>query len=74
VRVAENAIRSYQSFHYWNNNDGLGEKQLMAQVDELVKVGIMKPANKPSYDKLVDKSLYAEAMKRVEKMGGMMKK
>jgi NitT/TauT family transport system substrate-binding protein len=73
VKVAGNAITSYQSFHYWNNNDGLGEKQLMAQVGELVKVGIMKPANKPSYDKLVDRSLYAEAMKRVEKMGGMKK-
>jgi len=44
---------------------------LMAQVNDLVKVGIMKAENKPSYDKLVDKSLYAEAMKRVEKMGGM---
>jgi ABC-type nitrate/sulfonate/bicarbonate transport system substrate-binding protein len=69
--VAESAIKTYQSFHYWNNNDGLGEKQLMAQVNDLVKVGIMKAENKPSYDKLVDKSLYSEAMKRVEKMGGM---
>jgi hypothetical protein len=60
---------SYQSINYWVDNDGLGKKQLMAQVDELVKVGIMKAANKPSYDKLVDTSLYAEAAKRVEKMG-----
>jgi hypothetical protein len=33
----------------------------MAQVDQLVKVGVMKPENKPSYDKIVDKSLYIEA-------------
>jgi hypothetical protein len=38
----------------------------MAQVDDLVKVGLMKAENKPSYDKLVDRTLYAEAMKRVQ--------
>jgi ABC-type nitrate/sulfonate/bicarbonate transport system substrate-binding protein len=66
VAVAESAIKSYQSFNYWVNNDGLDQKQLMAQVDDLVKVGIMKAENKPSYDKIVDRSLYAEAMKRVQ--------
>jgi hypothetical protein len=50
------------------NNDGLGEKQLMSQVNDLVKVGIMKAENKPSYDKIVDRSLYAEAAKRVAAM------
>ena len=44
---------------------------MMGQVDEMVKDGLMKPEAKPTYDKLVDKTLYAEAMKRVEKMGGM---
>jgi len=73
VAVAAAAIKSYQSIDYWADNDGLGEKQLMAQVNDLVKVGIMKPENKPSYDKIVDRTLYAEAMKRVEKMGGMKK-
>jgi hypothetical protein len=34
---------------------------------------LLKADAKPGYDKLVDKSLYAEAMKRVEKMGGMSK-
>jgi len=68
VAVAENAIKSYQSFDYWQNNDGLDQKQLMAQVDDLVKVGLMKAENKPSYDKIVDRSLYAEAMKRVQAM------
>ena len=57
-----------KSIDYWVDNDGLGEKQLMAQVNDLVNVGIMKAANKPSYDKIVDTSLYAEAMKRVKAM------
>jgi ABC-type nitrate/sulfonate/bicarbonate transport system substrate-binding protein len=68
VAVAAAAIKSYQSINYWVNNNGLGEKQLMAQVSDLVKVGIMKAANKPSYNKIVDLSLYAEAAKRVAAM------
>lgn len=66
--VAESAIKAYQGINYWVNNDGLEQKQLMAQVDDLVKVGIMKPENKPAYDKIVDRSLYAEALKRVQAM------
>lgn len=66
--VAENAIKTYQSFNYWVNNDGIDQKQLMAQVDDLVKVGLMKAENKPSYAKLVDRTLYAEALKRVQAM------
>ena len=68
--VAENAIKTYQSFQYWVDikNDGIDSKQLMAQVDDLIKVGLMKPENKPTYDKLVDRTLYAEALKRVQAM------
>jgi ABC-type nitrate/sulfonate/bicarbonate transport system substrate-binding protein len=66
VEVAASAIKDFQKLPYWVNNDGLDQKQLMAQVDDLVKVGLMKPENKPSYDKLVDRTLYAEAMKRVQ--------
>jgi NitT/TauT family transport system substrate-binding protein len=68
--VAEDAIKTYQSFQYWVDikNDGIDSKQLMAQVDDLIKVGLMKPENKPTYDKLVDRTLYAEALKRVQAM------
>ncbi len=73
VEVAKGAIDSFHKINYWVNNDGLDEKQLMSQVNEMVKAGLMKADAKPSYDKIVDKSLYAEAMKRVEKMGGTKK-
>ncbi len=73
VGVAKGAIESFHAINYWVNNDGLDEKQMMGQADEMVKDGLLKPEAKPTYDKLVDKSLYAEAMKRVEKMGGMSK-
>ena len=68
LAVAKSAIVDFQKLPYWVNDDGLSQKQLMAQVDQLVKVGVMKPENKPSYDKIVDKSLYIEAAKRVSSM------
>jgi ABC-type nitrate/sulfonate/bicarbonate transport system substrate-binding protein len=66
VEVAASAIKEFQKLPYWVNNDGLDQRQLMAQVDDLVKVGLMKAENKPSYDKIVDRTLYAEALKRVQ--------
>lgn len=66
VQVAKASIVDFQKLPYWVNNDGLTEKQLMAQVDQLVKVGTMKPESKPTYEKLVDRTLYAEALKRVQ--------
>jgi ABC-type nitrate/sulfonate/bicarbonate transport system substrate-binding protein len=65
--VALNAIKAFHGKKYWVNDDGLNEKQMMSQVDQLVKVGSMK-AQPPTYDKLVDKSLYQEAAKRVAAM------
>jgi ABC-type nitrate/sulfonate/bicarbonate transport system substrate-binding protein len=68
VAVARGAIDAFQKLPYWVNDDGLNQKQMMAQVDQLVKVGIMKAENKPAYNKIVDQSLYAEAAKRVAAM------
>ena len=68
LAVAKSAIVDFQKLPYWVDDDGLNQKQLMAQVDQLVKVGVMKAENKPSYDNIVDKSLYAEAAKRVASM------
>ena len=68
LAVAKSSIEAFQKLPYWVNDDGLNEKQLMAQVDQLVKVGVMKAENRPSYSKIVDKSLYAEAAKRVAKL------
>ena len=66
LKVALAAIDGLQAMNYWVNNDGLDQTQVMSQLDQLVKIGSIKAENKPSYDKIVDKSLYAEALKRVE--------
>jgi ABC-type nitrate/sulfonate/bicarbonate transport system substrate-binding protein len=65
-KVAQASIDGYQAIGYWVNNDGLDQSQVMSQLDQLVKIGSIKAENKPSYDKIIDKSLYAEALKRVE--------
>ena len=74
VKVALASIDGYQAIGYWVNNDGLDQSQVMSQLDQLVKIGSIKAEKKPSYDKIVDKSLYAEALKRVESKFGKLEK
>jgi ABC-type nitrate/sulfonate/bicarbonate transport system substrate-binding protein len=70
-KVALSAINAYQDIGYWENTDGLDEKQIMSQLDQLVQIGSVK-GKKPTFDQIVDKSLYAEAAKRVKaKFGGL---
>jgi NitT/TauT family transport system substrate-binding protein len=69
-QVALAAVAGYQAIPYWVNNDGLDESQMMSQLDALVKIGSVKADKKPSYSQIVDKSLYAEALKRVESQFG----
>jgi ABC-type nitrate/sulfonate/bicarbonate transport system substrate-binding protein len=72
-QVALASVDGYQGFNYWVNNDGLDEKQMMSQLEQLVMVGSVKADKKPAYKEIVDKSLYAEALKRVEKKYGKLK-
>lgn len=67
LEVVKESIIDFQKLPYWVDNDGLNEKQMMAQVDQLVKINVLK-GEKPTYEKLVDKSLYAEAAKRAAAM------
>lgn len=64
-QVALNSVNGYQAIPYWVNNDGLDQGQMMSQLDQLVKIGSVKADKRPGYDQIVDKSLYADAMKRV---------
>lgn len=64
-KVAAASIGSLQAAGYWVNDDGLDQTQMMSQVAQLVSIGTIKPENAPTYDKIVDRSLYAEAAKRL---------
>ena len=70
LQVALASVDGYQAIPYWVNNDGLDEKQMMSQLAQLVMIGSVKADKKPTYKQIVDKSLYAEAMKRVTKKYG----
>lgn len=69
-KVAAASIDGYQGVNYWVSNDGLDQKQMMSQLEQLVKIGSIKADKKPTYEMIVDKSLYAEAAKRVESKSG----
>ena len=64
-KVATASIGSLQAAGYWVNDDGLDQNQMMSQVAQLVSIGTIKPDNAPTFDKIVDRSLYAEAAKRL---------
>jgi NitT/TauT family transport system substrate-binding protein len=66
-KVALAAIDAYHAINYWENNNGLDKNQIMAQLNELVQIGSVKPEQKPTFEKIVDTSLYAEAAKRLKK-------
>ena len=67
-KVAMQAIERLQKIGYWQNNLGLGKDQMMRQEAQLVKIGTIKQAAAPSYDKIVDPSIYEEASKRLQNM------
>lgn len=69
-QVALASVDGYQAIPYWVNNDGLDQKQMMSQLEQLVQIGSVKADKKPTYQQIVDRSLYAEAMKRVAKKYG----
>jgi NitT/TauT family transport system substrate-binding protein len=69
-QVALASVDGYQAIPYWVNNDGLDEKQMMSQLEQLVTIGSVKADKKPTYNQIVDKSLYAEALKRVQSKFG----
>lgn len=64
-KVATNAIDGLQAIHYWADGEGLDKGQMASQIDQLVKIGTIKPETRPAYEAIVDTSLYAEAVKRL---------
>lgn len=65
-KVAMKAIEQLQAIGYWQNNLGLDQDQIMRQEAQLLAIGTIKKADAPSYDKIVDPSIYDEASKRLQ--------
>lgn len=65
-KVAMKAIEQLQAIGFWQSDLGLNKDQMMRQVAQLLKIGTIKQEDAPSYDKIVNSSIYDEASKRLQ--------
>jgi NitT/TauT family transport system substrate-binding protein len=66
---AKGALAFLNPLGYWpTEDDGLDQKKLDAVIQTMVKVGNIRPGKTPvSYDRLVDRSIWQEAVKLTDK-------
>jgi ABC-type nitrate/sulfonate/bicarbonate transport system substrate-binding protein len=66
---AKAALAMLNPLGYWpTNDDGLDQKKLEAVTQTMAKIGNIRPGKTPvSYDRLVDRSVWQDAVKLVEK-------
>ncbi len=63
-REVKAALKQYMAIEFWpNGTDGLDPKKVQAEIDTQAKVGGIQPGKTPvAYDKLVDRSIWKDAM------------
>jgi NitT/TauT family transport system substrate-binding protein len=67
VEVAQQAIELFLEFEFWPEGSGVDdEAKFMGVVEEQVNAGAITEAQAPSYEDLVDPSIYEEALELVE--------
>ncbi|MCV2488851.1 ABC transporter substrate-binding protein [Geodermatophilus sp. YIM 151500] len=66
VEVAQQAVELFLDFEFWPEGSGLDETKIMGVVQEQIDAGAITEAQAPSYEDLVDPSIYEEAMELVE--------
>jgi NitT/TauT family transport system substrate-binding protein len=62
--VVDKAYDDLSKGGVWSVNDGMPQKLIDYTIDKEVEVGTIKADNKPTYEKIVDKSIVEEAIKR----------
>lgn len=66
VEVAVEAINLFLDFEFWPDDLGMPEENVLGVVQEQINAGAVTESNAPSYEDLVDPSIYPEAMDLVE--------
>jgi NitT/TauT family transport system substrate-binding protein len=66
--VAEQAYDEFVNGKVWAQNDGLPRSKVEYTIDKMVKVGNLKPEERPKYEDVVAVSIVEEAMKRFPHM------
>ena len=66
VEVAQQAIDLFLDFEFWPEGSGLDETKVMGVVQEQIDAGAITEADAPTYEDLIDPSVYDEAAELVE--------
>ncbi len=69
VDVARQAIQLFLEFEFWPEGSGLDEAKVMGVVQEQIDAGAITEAQAPSYEDLIDPTIYDEAVELVESSG-----
>lgn len=66
VEVAQASIELFLDFEFWPEGSGLDEDKIMGVVQEQLDAGVFPEAQAPTYEDLVDPTIYEEALELVE--------
>jgi NitT/TauT family transport system substrate-binding protein len=67
VEVAQEAIELFLEFDFWPEGSGIDdEAKILGVVEEQVAAGAITEAQAPTYEDMIDPSVYEEAMALVE--------
>lgn len=66
VEVAQEAVELFLDFGFWPEGSGLDEQKVMGVVQEQIDAGAITEADAPTYQDLIDPSIYDEAQELVE--------
>jgi NitT/TauT family transport system substrate-binding protein len=65
VEVAQQAIELFLDFDFWPEGSGLDEQKILGVVQEQVAAGAITEAEAPSYEDLIDPTIYDEAQELI---------
>ncbi len=67
IEVAQQAVELFLEFEFWPEGSGIDdEAKLLGVVQEQIDAGAITEANAPTYEDLIDPSIYEEAVELVE--------
>ncbi len=63
--VIEKAYDDLARGGIWSVNDGMPERMINYTLDKQIELGMVQASQRPSLDKIIDRSIVDEAIKRV---------
>jgi NitT/TauT family transport system substrate-binding protein len=66
IEVAQQAVDLFLEFEFWPEGSGLVQEKVEGVIQEQIDAGAITEANAPTYEDLIDPSIYDEAQQLVE--------